>query len=146
MNQFSSAFIEALYNRSSDLEPWIQGLARSMSTVIRTSYQYPVIVDSEAYLGTAYSYETVFKMTRGYLGLPVALVLLSGVFLGASIWQTGRARVETSKSDPLPLLFAGVDAEVMERFVAEEKVGGYEKGKGSAVLRNVEGRWVFVAR
>jgi hypothetical protein len=32
--------------------------------------------------------------------------------------------VETWKSDPLPLPFAGADAEVMERFVAEEKVGG----------------------
>jgi hypothetical protein len=79
MNQFSSACIEALYNQPRALDP---GLARSMSTVIRTPHQYPVIVDSEAYLGTAYSYEMVFKMTRGYLGLPVALVLLSGVFFG----------------------------------------------------------------
>lgn len=101
---FSSDAIQALYN-TDNLTARMDNLAISMSNNIR---QQNDSVASPAY-GTAWKGETYVHVRWAWLSFPVAVAVLSLLFLVGSIIETAHRDILVWKSNNLALLFHGQD-------------------------------------
>ena len=97
----------------------MQGLANAMTAAMRSRGE------GDAAEGTAYVTQTCVRVEWGWLALDATLVVLTFVFLAATVWQSRRAmgagsstagRVRGAwKSSSLPLLWSGLDEEVKRK-------------------------------
>ena len=97
----------------------MQGLANAMTAAIRSRGE------GDAAEGTAYVAQTCVRVEWAWLALDATLVVLTFVFLAATVWQSRRAMgTGTSaasrargawKSSSLPLLWSGLDEELKRK-------------------------------
>jgi hypothetical protein len=103
---YTSDVVQGVWHNNNDLAGWITHLATSLSNNIRRTAPAPWY---PAYAGTAYSMVPYVQVHWTWLALPAALVLGTIGSLFATMWSTAQRGVSAWKSDPLPLLFVGVD-------------------------------------
>ena len=66
--------------------------------------------------GQAFSLESYVHVRWGWLALPIAVVLLTGMFLTAAILRSRQSKTKLWKSSALAMLFHGLDPETREQF------------------------------
>jgi hypothetical protein len=71
--------------------------------------------------GTAFKTQTCIQARSAWISFPASLVAFTIFFLGATMWRTrkhGRSKSYKGawKSSSLPVLFAGLDEEVMQKY------------------------------
>jgi hypothetical protein len=93
------------FNVTSDWTGLMDGLAKSMTTYIRSSG----LSGTENATGTAYRLETFVHVKWPWLAMPVALVAFSGLFLTVTMIVNSRKNVLAWKSNSLALLFHGLE-------------------------------------
>ncbi|TKX25159.1 hypothetical protein C1H76_2389 [Elsinoe australis] len=98
-------------------------------------------IDSMAHLyaGTAFTPEQYYDIRFWWLMFPAALIALSTLLLGLTIWTTHELQAEHWKNDALALLYTSVDPVILyssrqPRDLADHKVT-FIRSEGSAVLR-----------
>ena len=109
------------YQYATGLETAMSDLATAMTVAFRSfNGATPV-------RGVAFSFESYVHVRWGWIALPVVVVLLAAVFLGAAVWQSWRGRVGVWKSSALAVLFCGVDEGIRSVFAGAR---GWERGRG----------------
>lgn len=129
---------------------WIQGVALSISNMLRADRPAPAEApggDKSFYAGKA-SFETVYWSVRwGWIAYPAAMVMGGLVYLVLTLLETRRLEVRAWKSNPLALLFTGMDDGRRIDGVqgAMDRKGGLERRVGGlrVQLGREAGRWWF---
>ncbi|MCJ1303952.1 hypothetical protein MMC08_006763 [Hypocenomyce scalaris] len=138
---FSSDYIQAIWNASSDLDGWIKNLASSMTNVIRTETPQP----NDFYNGKGY--QLGVQVHWPWIALPVVLVALSLITLIVTMIRTARSPVRAWKGSPLALLFMEVDQDIRRRVSGQMNTyNGIDSfvSKSKVVLRSDgDGSWIF---
>lgn len=150
---YSSDAAESIWGSLSALDSWIQRIATSMTNHIRLVGSSAILssgdkVEIERYDGTAYENEPFIIVRWTWLAFPAGLVLLSLLYLIASIIQASRSGTHIWKSNPLPLLLADIDPSVkMQADRGMNEPGGIARagGRRRVSLNNEDGRWIFRA-
>ena len=62
-------------------------------------------------LGAAFESESFVFVRWGWIGLPVAVVGFTALFLGAAIWSSRRSGLRLWKSSAVAMLYHGLDGE-----------------------------------
>ena len=150
---YSSDSAEAIWVYLSDLDSWIQRVATSITNHIR-SVGFSALLSSEvspeiqSYNGTVYEAEAFIYVRWVWFSFPAGMVLLSLLYLLASMVHASRSGTHIWKSNPLPLALTEVDPSVKLQGDREmEEYGGVVKnaGKRRVSLNDEDGRWVFRA-
>ncbi|KAL9624462.1 MAG: hypothetical protein Q9160_001425 [Pyrenula sp. 1 TL-2023] len=129
---------------------WIQGVALSISNMIRAARPAPAEApggDKAFYTGRA-AFQTVYWSVRwGWIAYPAAMVVGGLVYFLLTLLETRRLDVMAWKSNPLALLFSGVDGGKRIDGVegAMDQKGGLKKRVGGVkvMLGRQGGRWCF---
>lgn len=100
-------------NITSDLNPWIQRVAKSLTNTLLANAANLTASGNATFVGTVQTAEAIFEIRWAWLTLPIAMVVLSSIFLLLIIIKTARAHVPTWKGSPLALLFCGVDKDIV---------------------------------
>jgi hypothetical protein len=137
----SSDWTQAIWEASPDLDQWINNLAVSMTNVVRAGT--PAL--EPTYNGTAY--QLGVSVRWWWLALPVAMVVLSLIFLIITIAKTTQSRVGAWKGSPLTLLFSDVQYEVKDKVSGQmNRCDGLQQtvGRTKVVLEcQPTGNWMF---
>ncbi|KAL7620429.1 hypothetical protein AAE478_009424 [Parahypoxylon ruwenzoriense] len=144
---YSSDFVEAMQNATSDLDAWIGRLALSMTNDVRLSGDAPDAARTLEYSGTAYIMASHVRVNWYWVVYPLALMLLAFCYLAQTVWRTARDQVCAWKADSLPLLFCRVQQSIRTRIgdamnVPEglnDRVGRTEV----ELVRRPDGQWLF---
>ncbi|KAI9658615.1 MAG: hypothetical protein M1821_002175 [Bathelium mastoideum] len=149
----SSDFAEAIWLSLSDLDVWIQHLATSLTNHLRLAGTNSLLASDDQteihrYDGTAYETAAFVRVRWAWFAFPAGMVLLSLLYLIASMLSAWQSGTHIWKSSALPLLLADVDPGVKlqaDRGVHEP--GGIAKAAGTrrVSLNGEDGRWVFRA-
>ena len=141
---FSSDYIQAIWNASSDLDGWIKNLASSMTNVIRTGTPQP----NDFYNGKGY--QLGVQVHWPWIVLPVVLVALSLITLIVTMIRTARSPVRAWKGSPLALLFMEVDQSIRRKVSGQMNThDGIDNSvsKSKVVLKSDgDGNWIFKSR
>ncbi|KAF1991323.1 hypothetical protein K402DRAFT_322720 [Aulographum hederae CBS 113979] len=114
-----TAFYWNFYQYEAGLPMLMNDLATSMSVAFRS------FLGAEPVSGVALATESYVHVRWGFVAVPVAVILLTAMFLGLAIWRSRRSGAELWKSSALAMLFHGLDSEAREQFGnmgLEEKV------------------------
>ncbi|KAI0882231.1 uncharacterized protein GGS22DRAFT_191401 [Annulohypoxylon maeteangense] len=151
--QYSSDWIEAIWNATPHLDFWIARLALSITNEIRRTgtLNTPTISENTnktlAYTGTASTTTSHVRVNWYWVIYPLTLMILAFCYLAQTVWRTARDQVCAWKGDSLPMLFChvepGVYAQVQDGMdVPEGLVGRVGKIEVELVRRD-DGLWVF---
>jgi hypothetical protein len=137
--------LHAAWVYAEDVDSWWANLVKSLTNNIRMNglLAFP---EEGKYDGIAWIQVTHIRVRWVWLALPAALVLLSTIFLAATIASTHRANARPWKNRSLPILYARLDAELQEKERLDlSELGRSAKGAASerVVLDEVEGGYVF---
>ena len=124
---------------------YMEGLATSITATIREGGD---VSNSAPALGTVLKNQTCVGVKWAWLGLPVALVILTLVFLVATVIQSGRyTRVGAAgagrkpwKSSSLPLLWCGMSDETRAKYERFDEVKKMEES-GDHVKAALRRQW-----
>ncbi|KAL9063067.1 MAG: hypothetical protein Q9157_008444 [Trypethelium eluteriae] len=148
----SSDSAGAIWLYVADLDSWIQRVATSITNHIRLIGSVAPASDNQAkiqgYDGTAYETEPFINVRWVWFSFPAAMVLLSFLYLIATMVHASRSGTHIWKSDPLPLVLMDMDPSVkMQADRGMHEPGGLKKAAGSrrVSLNSEDGRWVFRA-
>jgi hypothetical protein len=131
------------FNVTSDWNALFNGLAKSMTTYIRSS-DLPDSVFNVT--GTAWHTETFVRVKWPWIILPSALVLFSIVFLAVTVVLNSRRKVMVWKNKSLASLFHGLEARRMDRKEID-RLGDMEDVASGIVVRlamGSNGEWKLV--
>lgn len=123
--------------RITNYSAWIENAAMSITNAMRRTGEVDRI--AHLYAGTAFAPEQFYDIRFWWLIFPAALIALSTLLLGLTIWTTHQLQVEHWKNDALALLYTSVDPGILysspqPRDLADHKVT-LIRSEGSAVLR-----------
>jgi hypothetical protein len=142
--QYSSNYIEALWNASSNMDALVSNLALSITNGM--ILQQPALSSAPHY-GTGYRYLGFVHVRWLWLVFPVTLVLCSSTLLVLSMLQTRQSGAKAWKSSRLFMLFVGLDRDVKHRGAGKmDKKDGLKNAVGDAnvVLKREAAEWEFV--
>jgi hypothetical protein len=113
----SSDAVEAIWNGTSDMQPWMDKVTRSLSNAMRLDST----ADDPAFDGSAYQLSVVVRWA--WLALPVSLVLITIVLVAIIIIKTARSDIGSWKGSPLAMLLFDVDDDIrlQSRNIADEE-------------------------
>jgi hypothetical protein len=142
--KYSVNYIQTIWEGLEDINSVFEDVAGQMTTVLR---QTGNVTTSTDYSGTVYTTATVIQVRWAWLTGPVAIVLLSVVYLLAGILQTRSSGVGAWKSSPLAMLFmtpelplrAAIRDDMTTSAELEKMVGG----RRVALELRSQGEWVF---
>ncbi|KAL9084301.1 MAG: hypothetical protein Q9165_008129 [Trypethelium subeluteriae] len=149
----SSDAAGAIWLYIADLDSWIQRVATSMTNHIRLVGSSSVLasdnkVEIQGYDGMAYEIGSFIKVRWIWVSFPAAMVLLSLLYLVATMVHASRSGTHVWKSNPLPLVLVDVDPSVkMQADRGIHEPGGLKRAAGNrkVSLNGEDGRWVFRA-
>lgn len=126
--------LHAAWVYADDLNAWWARLAKSMTNNIRLN---AVLQDEEGdrYAGTAWTNVVFIRVIWLWLIFPAALVLLSCLFLLATIVASARSGIQAWKTWLLPVLYTRLEEGLQEEWRQEYAAEG-------SLLEEVETRWV----
>ncbi|KAF2219619.1 hypothetical protein BDZ85DRAFT_276095 [Elsinoe ampelina] len=104
----TTAFYWMYYEHPSGIERLMSDLATSMTVAMRS------FVGAVPHEGQAWAWQSFVHVRWGFVAVPVATVVLTGLFLGLAVWRSRRGGVEVWKSSALALLCFGLDGEARE--------------------------------
>lgn len=146
---YSSDWILAMQNSSSDFMTWMARLTLSMTNDIRTSgaldpnnrgNQYE-------YAGTAYAQAPHVQVNWFWVIYPLTLMVIAFLYLMQTVWRTARDHVSAWKGDSLPMLFAHIDKGIHQVVANGMDVpGGLTDRVGRTqveLIRRQNGKWLF---
>jgi hypothetical protein len=146
---YSSDWILAMQNSSSDLSTWIERLVLSMTNDIRTSGDLDPNSRGNQYhyAGSAYGQAPHVQVNWFWVAYPVSLMVLAFLYLIQTVWRTARDHVSAWKGDSLPMLFAHIDKGI-HQVVADgmDVPGGLTDRVGRTqveLIRRQNGQWLF---
>jgi len=139
---YSSDWIEAMWNATYDLPTWISNLALSLTNEVRLAGH-----GGGDYDGHATQLAPVINVQWLWMIYPLTLISASVYYLLSTIVQSSRDGVSVWKSDALPMLFCRIDSTIHEKVKdgmdvpngLEERVGPVEV----ALQRTDAGEWTF---
>ncbi|KAG8630718.1 hypothetical protein KVT40_002337 [Elsinoe batatas] len=99
----TTAFYWMYYEHPSGIERLMSDLATSMTVAMRS------FAGSVPHEGQAWAWQSFVHVRWGFVAVPVATVVLTGLFLGLAVWRSRRGGVEVWKSSALALLCFGLD-------------------------------------
>ncbi|KAI0126392.1 hypothetical protein BJ170DRAFT_595995 [Xylariales sp. AK1849] len=147
---YSSDWIQAMQNASTDLTAWMSRLSLSMTKDIRTSGT-PDPTNKYAnqfqYAGSAYVQAPYVKVHWRWVAYPLTLMTIAYLYLAQTVWRTARDQVAAWKSDSLPMLFARIDRGI--HHVVRDGMdipGGLSEQVGRTqveLVRKYNGKWLF---
>jgi hypothetical protein len=126
--------IHAAWLYADDFDQWWARLTKSMTNNIRLN---GVLLSEETdrYNGVAWTEVTYTKVRWLWLVFPAALVLLSIVFLVATMVASWHSGLRPWKSFILPVLYTRLEDGLQEEWKQEH-------AQGTSLLSEVKGRWV----
>ncbi|KAI1136083.1 hypothetical protein F5Y05DRAFT_123476 [Hypoxylon sp. FL0543] len=143
---YSSDWIEAMHNATTDLDDWVARLAASMTNDIRQSGS----VDTNnifEYSGTAYVMASHVRVNWYFVFYPLTLMALAFCYLAQTVWRTARDQVCAWKGDSLPMLFCNVEqniqAQVRDGMDVPEGLKARVGGTEVELVRQDDGQWLF---
>ncbi|KAI0444888.1 hypothetical protein F4803DRAFT_510202 [Xylaria telfairii] len=101
--------LEGVYRHSDNLQNWTANLAQALTNNIATVSPAP---QTERYDGDVHSPQAYFKIRWYWISLPGFVLVLSYVFLAATILQTQRRLVQPWKSNVLVMASADMEDSV----------------------------------
>lgn len=142
---YSSDWVEAMWNASSRLPDWIESFAASLTGEIR---KHGVLRSSlGAYEGNATQLAPIIKVHWPWLIYPCAMILVSVLYLFNTIIASGRDGVSAWKGGALPMLFCRVDESILEHVGnGMDEPDGLNETVGRlqvAMYRTERGQWAF---
>jgi hypothetical protein len=131
---FGSDCIHAAWVYADDFDKWWARLAKSMTNNIRMKGSL-VSEETDRYKGVAWTEVTYTKVRWIWLIFPAALVLLSILFLVATMVASWHSGLRPWKSFILPVLYTRLEDGLQEEWRQEH-------AQGTSLLSEVKGRWV----
>jgi hypothetical protein len=131
---FGADCIYAAWVYADDFDKWWARLAKSMTNNIRMN-GFLVHEEAERYRGVAWTEVTYTRVRWLWLIFPAALVLLSIVFLVATMVASWQGGLRPWKSFILPVLYTRLEDGLQEEW-------RQEYAQGTSLLSEVKGRWV----
>jgi hypothetical protein len=126
--------IHAAWMYADDFEQWWARLAKSMTNNIRLN-GILISEETDRYSGVAWTEVTYTKVRWLWLIFPAALVLLSIIFLVATMIASWHGELKPWKSFILPVLYTRLEDGLQEEW-------RQEYAQGTSLLAEVKGRWV----
>ena len=143
---YSSDWIEVMWNATTDLPTWINRLSVSLTNEVREAGTVRDIRDRE-YDDRAAIMSTYIRVQWLWLLYPAILILASIHYLFHTIIEAARDRTSVWKSDSLPMLFCRIDATILGRLKdGMDVLNGLEERVGKvkvALQREEDGDWTF---
>ncbi|KAK0657157.1 hypothetical protein B0T16DRAFT_53546 [Cercophora newfieldiana] len=144
---YSSDWVEAMWNASNHLQDWIETFATSMTNEIRKHGTLLSSSQGARYDGHATQLTPIIKVQWRWLIYPCVMILLSVLYLFHTIFASARGGVSVWKSGALPMLFCRVDENILDRMGngmnepngLDEKIGHLPV----AMYRGENGQWAF---
>ncbi|KAB5578350.1 hypothetical protein GE09DRAFT_1199650 [Coniochaeta sp. 2T2.1] len=144
---FSSDWIEAMWNATSDLDSWMETFTLAMSNEIRQRGKVDYSSGNNHYNGFATEMAPFIRVQWLWMVYPGELIAGSLWFLSHTILRGAHDGVSVWKSDALPMLFCKVDNGIHDRVKdgmdlpngLEERVGHTQV----ALYRGERGEWTF---
>ena len=122
------------YEYKHGLELAMSELATAMTVAFR-SFNGAVKVQ-----GQAFNFESYVHVRWGWIGLPVAVVVLAGLFLATAMYQSKRSKTALWKSSALAMLFNGLDSETRAVFSRQMSLSSKKRhAKGVIVQLDYSG-------
>jgi hypothetical protein len=131
---FGADCIHAAWMYADEYDEWWARLVKSMTNNIRMN-GFLVSEETERYRGIAWTEVTYTKVRWLWLVFPAALVLLSMVFLVATMVASWHSGLRPWKSFILPVLYTRLEDGLQEEWRQEH-------AQGTSLLSEVKGRWV----
>ncbi|KAH9903731.1 hypothetical protein F4778DRAFT_781115 [Xylariomycetidae sp. FL2044] len=143
---YSSDWVQAMQNATSDLPGWMSRLTLSLTNDIRSSGT----VDTSKmfdYSGTAYILASHIRVNWYWVMYPVILMILAFLNLVQTVWRTAHDHVCAWKGDSLPMLFCHVQKSI-HALVGDgmDMPEGLNESVGKAeveLIRKENGQWFF---
>ncbi|KAI0149821.1 hypothetical protein F4776DRAFT_603331 [Hypoxylon sp. NC0597] len=143
---YSSDWVEAIHNASTNLDDWIARLALSMTNDIRQSGGLNSNIMFQ-YSGIAYMMAPHVRVNWYLVIYPLTLMVLAFCYLAQTVWRTARDQVCAWKGDSLPMLFCNVDqgihAQVRDGMDIPEGLKGRVGRTEIELVRQDDGQWLF---
>ncbi|KAI1871028.1 hypothetical protein JX265_006068 [Neoarthrinium moseri] len=146
---YSSDWVQAMQNASSDLSAWMSRLTLSMTNDIRLSgsTDHNNRQSQYQYTGIAYVQAPYIQVEWRWVVYPISLMVLAFLYLAQTVWRTARDQVAAWKGDSLPMLFAHIDKGIHE-VVRDgmDRPGGLNDQIGRTqveLVRRQNGQWLF---
>ena len=139
LHQANTDVVQALWNSSASLDPWIRTIASSLTTAIRT------LEPQTLPLYNGHGYQLGYDVHWPWITLPALLVAASLLLLLVVMVKTGSSGVSPWKGNPLSALFMSVDEGLRGRGRgALDMRGGVVEAVGKervGVERDWDGGW-----
>lgn len=145
---YSSDWIQAMQNSTSDMPTLMSRLTLSMTNDIRMSGALdPINGNQYEYVGAAYTQRPFVRVNWYWVIYPVVLMILAFLYLIQTVWRTARDHVSAWKGDSLPMLFAHIDKGIHQVVANGMDVpGGLTDRIGRTqieLIRRQNGKWLF---
>ncbi|KAK5663561.1 hypothetical protein OQA88_3992 [Cercophora sp. LCS_1] len=146
---YTSDWVEAMWNATDSLDVWISALAASITTDIR---QHGMLVGqgtSQRYDGDATELVPFTIVRWSWMFYPCVMILLSVCYLFHTIVASARDGVSVWKANVLPMLFCRLDGSIRSRVGnGMDEPDGLDERVGElrvAMYRREDGQWGFRA-
>ncbi|KAF3019338.1 hypothetical protein E8E14_010235 [Neopestalotiopsis sp. 37M] len=146
---YSSDWIQAMQNATSDMSAMMSRLTLSMTNDIRISGTLDPNNRGNMYeyVGAAYTQRPFVQVNWYWVIYPVMLMILAFLYLIQTVWRTARDHVCAWKGDSLPMLFAHIDKGIHQVVANGMDVpGGLTDRIGRTqieLIRRQNGQWLF---
>ncbi|KAH0443033.1 hypothetical protein CcaCcLH18_01146 [Colletotrichum camelliae] len=145
---FSSEWVEGLYNAQWNLKKWISRFSTSLTNEVRLHGQIRnEQIDRLRYGCPAVMERQMIIVAWWWLVFPTALIVISIFYLFHTIIRGARDNISVWKSDSLPMLFCRIDPSILLKVGdGMDLPNGLDKRVGDekvCLLREEDGDWVF---
>ncbi|KAI8263720.1 hypothetical protein K4K58_012766 [Colletotrichum sp. SAR11_239] len=145
---FSSDWVEGLYNAQWNLEDWIRRFSTSLTNEVRLHGQIRnKEKDRLRYGCPAFTERQKIIVAWWWLVFPTSLIVISIYYLFHTIIRGARDDISVWKSDSLPMLFCRIDPSILLKVGdGMDLPNGLDKRVGNekvCLLREEDGDWVF---
>ncbi|KAK3329518.1 hypothetical protein B0H66DRAFT_526903 [Apodospora peruviana] len=144
---YSSDWVEAMWNATDHLQDWIGVLAESLTVEIRSNGRTDGGLPTNRYDGSATQLALFIRVHWGWMIYPGGMILISIYYLFHAIFSSARFGVPVWRGGALPMLFSRVDDNINDRVGDGMDVpNGLEDRVGHipvAMYRGENGQWGF---
>ncbi|KAF6844312.1 arginase family protein [Colletotrichum musicola] len=143
---FSSEWIEGIYNAHLDLPTWIRRFSTSLTNEVRLHGQDRSKEPTD-YNGFGYKMQQQIIVSWLWMMFPTIMIVVSIYYLVHTIIKGARDGISVWKSDSLPMLFCRIDPSILARVGDGMDVpNGLDDRVGEVkvcLMREEDGDWVF---
>ncbi|CAJ2500554.1 Uu.00g034070.m01.CDS01 [Anthostomella pinea] len=143
---YSSDWVQAMQNATSDLPDWMNRLTLSLTNNVRLSGTFDT-TKALYYSGTAYIMASHVDVNWYWVLYPMTLMVFGILCLVITVWRTAHDQVCAWKGDSLPMLFCrvskGIHAQVRDGMDVPEGLNDRLGRTEVELIRKEDGQWFF---